>query len=164
MESDISHPKKTKMIDYDHCVICQVHNHKYSLVHPKDEKSLANLVKKIKDRQEYGDSTYIETLHVLNALTISDFTKYNGRWHKECYKAVTNQSKIDRLKEKFKKLTSEPVANTSSEPRTKRNANFTKHQCVLCQEEKDQPLHEVSSVSLTNKLKEIARNTTDEVR
>ena len=90
----------------------------------------------------------------------------SGKWHPSCYKKVTNKTDIGRLIQRYNLLNSTAdiptvidvklgrrPANQSEnlrEPkRCRRDSNFDKNKCALCQvHEPETPLHEVSTVSL----------------
>ena len=150
MKNEESPAKRTKIIDYRLCIVCQEHKSKLKLVKPT-ENAYTKLLEKMHTRQRYADLTYADTVDVLDSISHIDLGSLNGKWHTDCYKYVTNQTKINRLIDRFGKLkkTSDipivldvKVGRPSKDPsdsnsqdmnylRPRRYSTFSKHECVL---------------------------------
>ena len=174
VDSDEKEPRKIR------CIICHEENTKLKIAVPTVD-GYQRLVGDMKTRNRYGDNSYADVLSYLEE--ISHDTLVNVRkegWHQECYKAVTHKRNIERLKERFEKCQTssnigrivnvkvgrpkqELIKSEVPEKRTRRDTNFSKALCILCQENKaGLDLHVVSTISVTNQLKDIARYTTND--
>ena len=184
-ETDDTSTKKIKTIDFTLCFICQENHTTWKLVPPAKPDTFTNLLNCLETQVKYGENIYNQRLVDLKNVSFDELVKtYNGMWHLECYKDKTNKTKIDRAKKRFEKLVKtsdvptlvnvkpgrppkEQESNAACDPvpsiRPKRDANFSKKLCVLCQSIIDGvPLHTVRTVDMTNQLTEIARNTRNE--
>ena len=186
MENLETPAKKLKTIDVKRCVICQKTG---KLCQPKSCAAYNNIIKCMKSRRDHGDTTYNDTLAILEYNdSFNSFEKFceNGAsWHLECYKTVTHSGNIASLKARYERLKStahlatvtkvgpgrppkevveSPESSSSTPVRARRTANFDKNLCVFCQSnEEEQPkLHEVSTINVTTEFTKIAEITKED--
>ena len=172
--------EEARIIDYSKCIVCQDTTPRIKLSQPTSD-AYSNLLTQMGVRQSYGDSTYADSLAVLNSVSYTNLKDVlGGKWHTECYKNVTNKTKIERLKERFNKMNKPSditsvlhakVGRPSKESSSSENCNdtptrpkrekFDKLMCWLCQEDVGVALHNVRSAEITSMLTEIAANHDD---
>ena len=164
---------------YARCIICQ--DTKSDKLSEPQKSSYDNLIAKLKTRREHANREFDHVLDALDDKPHEVVKNASGKWHPSCYKKVTNKTDIDRLLQRYNLLNSTAdiptvidvklgrrPANQSEnlrEPkRCRRDSNFDKNKCALCQVHEPETPFAPLTVSLSEQLREIAGNTcTDEI-
>ena len=129
------------------------------------------LVASIRRRAGYGEEKMILCSNRLQALGLAEKTY---RYHKECYKEITNKTKIERIKKSFEKFqgNSSNVKDEQNETvkqrpkvQDKRNMRsqgvvFNKDRCIFCQEQ-DGIIHKVAYLTTGAKMLDVAEKLQD---
>ena len=110
---------------------------------------IEKLINAFEERIKYGDESIPPSASSILDTPLQRLYENKATYHSECYKAITNRSKIDRLKAKAKSpnalAASEEQTNNSSSQANPRpsdqskrdlrssNIGFDKQLCVICQ-------------------------------
>ena len=182
--------KCQKKADFGLCFICQTKANA-----PITEKLAVENVEKFmnaaKERNSYGEIEYAELVERFLELPEEDLISSNVKYHRNCYKNLTNKAKIEAAKERYERgkasgrlsdVTQKKVGRPSTPisemsmpstlptenkmTRRKSSASYNNELCAFCQEnKKDNAPHEVRSESMGARIKYVkyvAENSSDQ--
>lgn len=123
-------PPKRRKSDVNNvlCIICQEETSSKTVVKEPKADSKKKLVSCVKERAGYGEEKKIWCLQRLDLLTMAE---KQFKYHKECYKEITNKTKIKRVKQRYETLSSQS------------NSTVTDEQCQERQDEQQQHEEEI---------------------
>ena len=102
MESLQPAEKRQKKADFGLCFICQTKANA-----PITEKPAVENVEKFmnaaKERKSYGEIEYAELVERFLELSAEDLISNNVKYHRNCYKNLTNKAKIEAVKKKYER-------------------------------------------------------------
>ena len=131
------------------CIVCQDAKRKEKLVTSPSEETFRKLIEGARERAKYRDGTGVELLERTKG-TLPSVLATNSSYHKSCYAAITNISKLERARKRYrdsidsgeasliKLKTGRPrlqVPEQQEEPLTTRRKSekFDKKLCIICQ-------------------------------
>ena len=181
--SDSPPTKIEKTVDFGLCFICQ------TAIGPTDYtnfvlkpqlSSVEKLATCAEQQYTYGETKFASLNRRLQDSSAEELLVKGLRYHKVCYKDVTNKVHIDRAKARFEKGTTSgsvtevrlkkrgrPASTdldegVSTPRRCVREQSFDKHRCIICQEDTVSELHNVSTKNMGLQLKNIGQNTSND--
>ena len=122
------------------------------VLQPKIE-ILEKILVSIKQRSEYGEVSMLPLWDRLKRYSSNDLASLDNSYHTECYKVVTNKTKIERLKLRFQnRVTTSCSPISENESTTIQNVSvddsitsrkslrsnkveYDKSLCIICQKE-----------------------------
>lgn len=125
----------------------------------------------IHERYSYKDTLTLDCYHRLNAQNIEHLQRNQVSYHSECYKSVTNTSKIKRLKDKIVSVDhssnildqSLPIFSTPTPVSTEKkllrseSREYNKNICIICHEEGGK-LHKVEFKETGQRMLKISKS------
>ena len=186
MEEAISNPKKkSKVVDFKLCFICQCNfeNTDYSSYVAKPSLvSIEKIINTAKLRCSYGEPEYGPLNDQCLEFSAEDLLTKGISYHRQCYSNLTYKTKIESAKARFEKgvasgdvtiITKKPIGRpslsvlnadscASTSRRISRDRLFDKNKCILCQEETVEDLHEVTTKAMGTHLMVIGQKTRNE--
>lgn len=181
--AESSSGKKSKTVDFELCFICQLRSKQTDytnyVVHPS-LPSVEKLIASTDVRCSYGETEFSALRDRICGLSADELLQKSVSYHKTCYKDLTSKSHVERAKRRYEKgqatcsvsdikqkKTGRPSKSTStctptSPPICTRSQTFDKDMCVICQEERADNLHDVSTENMGAQLKAIGQQTTNE--
>ena len=96
--------KRKKKIDFNLCIICQIHNSSLEITNNILETSLVILINQCKKRRYYKDSKVTELTDRIENTSVVEIIKQNGFYHRECYKTFSNLNEVKRAEKHFSSL------------------------------------------------------------
>jgi hypothetical protein len=181
--ADPSAYKKPKSVDFDLCFICQLNSGPTDYKTYVAQPGLASVEKLISitvARCSYGESEFSSLKNRLEGLTADELLKNGISYHKSCYKDLTHKQSVDSARTRFEKgqaagsvtdvrqkrrgrpSSCDAVESTSRSHRSAREQSLEKQRCVLCQEDRAEKLHDVSTKNMGAQLKAIGQETDNE--
>ena len=82
------------------CIVCQEAKGKEKLVATPSEESFQKLLECARERAKYRDGTVVELVERTKD-TLSSVLATNSPYHKSCYAAITNISKLERARKRY---------------------------------------------------------------
>lgn len=187
--SDSASSKKFESVDVQLCIICQIpvksggkRSDYTSYVVQPSLPSVEKLMNSAELRCSYGEAQFVALKDRISGLSASELLQKSVSYHKTCYKDLTNKTRIERAKVRYSKVglqvsgsaqdvkikrKGRPKAGISSQSvlprRISRCLTFDKDMCVMCQEQKDEKLHNVSTQNMGEQLKDIGQRTGNEL-
>ena len=126
----------------------------------------------------YGETEFSALKTCIHGLSADELLHSGISYHKTCYKDLTNKTYIERAKVRFEKgqvtgsaldvkqkkkgrPSKSDVASTSgsTSQQATRSETFDKEMCVICQQDKSDKLHDVSTENMGAQLKAIGQQT-----
>ena len=131
------------------CMVCQDAKGKEKLVATPSEESFRKLLECARERAKYRDGTVVELVERTKD-TLPSVLATNSSYHKSCYAAITNISKLERARRRYrdsidsseasliKQMTERPrlqLPEQQEEPLMTRSKSekFDKKLCIICQ-------------------------------
>ena len=131
------------------CIVCQDAKGKEKLVATPSEESFQKLLECATERAKYRNGTVVELVERTKD-TLSSVLATNSSYHKSCYAAITNISKLEHARKRYqgsinsgeasliKRRTGRPrlqVPEQKEEPLMTRSKSekFDKELCIICQ-------------------------------
>ena len=177
--------KKSKTVDLELCFICQLSTKQTDytnyVLHPS-LPSIEKLIATTDIRCSYGETEFSALKNRIELLSADELLQMGVSYHKTCYKDLTNKTYIERARVRYEKgqrtgnaqnvkqkvkgrpHKSDDDAATSmhKSQRAKRSQTFNKELCVICQQNKADKLHDVSTENMGGQLKAIGQETNNE--
>ena len=178
-----SSSKKLKSVDFSLCFICQEKSGPTDYKTYVTQPSLASVEKLATvtaARCSYGESQFSSLKDRLEGMPVKELISHGISYHKGCYKNLTNKQTVDRSRIRFEeRQTTSAISDvrqrkrgrpssfdesesSSGSKRNVRQLKFDKQSCVLCQENRAEKLHEVTTKNMGAQLKTIGQDTADE--
>uniref|UniRef100_UPI0035901BBE large ribosomal subunit protein eL39 isoform X1 n=1 Tax=Myxine glutinosa TaxID=7769 RepID=UPI0035901BBE len=132
------------------------------------------------EQYTYGETKFASLNRRLQYSSAEELLAKGLRYHKACYKDVTNKMHIDRAKARFEKGTTTGSAaeirlkkrgrpsssdlgeSTSTSRRCSREQTFDALRCVICQEDRGSELHNVSTKNMGLQIRNIGQETSND--
>jgi len=140
-------------VDYSLCFICQSTFNTEQLACPLDGShsgnfSYAPVVQRLERFKQLHCLTDVTHPH-LHLITSDELEKNRGQWHTSCRKKYA-QDKLLRAEERLEKL-------DADEPKAKlRRSHFDKALCIFCEASKDENLHNMQTLGMDLKLRQMS--------
>lgn len=172
-------PPKRRKSDVNNvlCIICQEETSSKTVVKEPKADSKKKLVSCVKERAGYGEEKMNWCSQRLDLLTMAE---KQFKYHKECYKEITNKTKIKRVKQRYETLSSQSNSTVTDEQCQERQdeqqqheerdtetktlrsqgAIFKKDRCIICQQE-DGVIHKVAYMATGSKMLAVAKKMQD---
>ena len=83
------------------CIVCQDAKGKEKLVATPSEESFQKLLECATERAKYRNGTVVELVERTKD-TLSSVLATNSSYHKSCYAAITNISKLERARKRYR--------------------------------------------------------------
>ena len=83
------------------CIVCQDAKRKEKLVTSPSEETFRKLIEGARERAKYRDGTGVELLERTKG-TLPSVLATNSSYHKSCYAAITNISKLERARKRYR--------------------------------------------------------------
>ena len=175
-------PEKRPLVetDFSRCIICQSNDQADILVQNPATDSWEKLLFFVHERGKYLDGRYPETSQRLNMSTASDLRNSKEFYHRTCYGTTCNKAHLSRAEKRFdhaaKSAESSILSRKSGRPSSATLAKnlgdkylagqqcstplrrssvepFNKLMYFFCQEDNGKKLHEITSLSVGDKLR-----------
>ena len=180
---DASSAKKSKTVDFELCFICQIDSGLTTYTNYVKKPSLASIEKLVTTaglRYTYGEWQFAALNSRLQGLAADELLKNGVSYHRQCYQDLTHKQTVERAKNRFEKGTTtgyvegirqkkrgcpsshDATKSTSTPPRNTREKYLKKHMCVICQADKKDKLHNVSTENMGAQLIIIGQETRSE--
>ena len=177
--------KKSKTVDFALCFICQLSSKKTDytnyVLHPS-LPSVEKLITTTDVRCSYGETEFSALKCRIQGLSANELLENGISYHKICYKDLTHKTCIERARIRYEKGQATGSASyvkqktkgrpsksdtafesASTSQRPTRSQTFDKEMCVICQEDKAEKLHDVSTENIGAQLKAIGQQTNNEL-
>ena len=131
------------------CIVCQEAKGKEKLVATPSEESFQKLLECATERAKYRNGTVVELVERTKD-TLSSVLATNSSYHKSCYAAITNISKLERARKRYRDSIDSGEASLikreAGRPRLQlpeeqeqslmtrsKSEKFDKKLCIICQ-------------------------------
>lgn len=183
--AESSSNKKSKTVDFELCFICQLSSKQTDYTNYVLHPSLPSVVKLIATtdvRCSYGETEFSALKSRIKGLSAAELIQDGVSYHKTCYKDLTHKTCIERARIRYEKGQATGSAidvkqktkgrppksdaaptSASTSQRSTRSDTFDKSMCVICQEQKADKLHDVSTQNIGAQLKAIGQETENEL-
>ena len=144
MDNDVPTKTRDKQLtdsDFGKCIICQ--KDKEENVSTPRRESFVKLISAIDERTKYRDSSYRDLTRRFNGINVENLIVSNAVYHKQCYKEITNVTKIKRLEARFEKQVAgesrieKQTGKNSSRKLRDSTSHFDDSLCIFCQSVSD---------------------------
>jgi len=163
--AESSSGKESKTVDFKLCLICQWSSKQTDytnyVLHPS-LLSVEKLIATTDIRCSYGEIELSALNNRISGLSTNDVLQKSVSYHKTCYKDLTNKTHIERTKLRYEKVqltgTASDVSRRKKDdhqhpylhvlPHHDRHipeVRLSTEMCVICQEDKADNLHDVST-------------------
>ena len=173
--------KKSKTVDFQLCFICQL-SKKQKYTNCPTFSSIDNLITITNVRCSHGETEFNALQNRIKGLTANELLQEGVSYHNQCYSALTNKTLIDRAKVRYEKgqatgsasdvkqkkkgrppKSNDASTSDSTSQRSTRSQAFDKELCIICQEDKPDKLHNVTTKTMGVQLKAIGQQTNNEL-
>lgn len=174
-------------MDFELCFICQLGSKQIDytnyVLHPS-LPSVQKLITTTDVRCSYGETEFSALKNRIKGVSASELLQDGVSYHKTCYKDLTHKTCIDRAKVRYergqatgsaldvkqktkgrppKSVAAARCASSPQRATTTRSQAFDKEMCVICQQDKIDKLHDVSTENMGAQLKAIGQKTDNEL-